>query len=665
MVVTSVCLVLALSGCLDRPSPSPSQPGASPSPRPEATSSQPASGLIGPDGGTVDGPDGTRIVVPPGALAADATIGIARSSTGAPALPQITPVGQVYAFTPHGTTFAVPVTVTLPFASGSVPEGAVPILYKTNAQNAWEPVSGATVEGNAITASVTGFSWGVTGVERRSPQRSWDFIVARNAEVIHDDDSTLAPWAEVHPREVFQANPIDLDGDGQSTLEAFSSADGVTFWASADDVGGSELTQVQGFYKRTPDAFLRFVITAAVLEAADLNQAPTLDECPAGGSDLTTCTLLHGDLEFHADAFDADSEPLLDRNGDQALNAFGLATLNGHAGAWQFNPVAFPNFRQQVFTAGDFDFVEDLNGSTGKTHPRAQLNHHIVIDVDLSRLEVDDKFYVQSLVAAQAVNGRARESAVRAYLRDPSGGSATTVETSGLEVTLEPMAPPTPPGVIPPLPCPTGPDPAAGTIQFSAPTYPMLETHFVGVGDVSVTRAGGMKGAVSATFAAGDGTGVAGTDFEPASTTVRFADGDATPRTLPLEILGNDDAQEDRTVNLTLSDPGGCATLGSPSTAVLTILDDDGVVVRPDTFTVGGRVNGLIGTVVLENHRGLFLEVTDDGPFTFTDIPTPAGEPYFVKVFNQPHQPQQTCTVTNGEGTFSDHDVTDVLVSCV
>ena len=92
---------------------------------------------------------------------------------------------------------------------------------------------------------------------------------------------------------------------------------------------------------------------------------------------------------------------------------------------------------------------------------------------------------------------------------------------------------------------------------------------------------------------------------------------------------------------------------------------DDGSVVRPDTFTVGGTVNGLIGTVVLENHRGLFLEVKDDGPFAFKDIPTPAGEDYFVKVFNQPFQPQQRCTVANGEGTFSDHDVIDVVVTCV
>jgi hypothetical protein len=78
-----------------------------------------------------------------------------------------------------------------------------------------------------------------------------------------------------------------------------------------------------------------------------------------------------------------------------------------------------------------------------------------------------------------------------------------------------------------------------------------------------------------------------------------------------------------------------------------------------------GTVNGLIGTLVLQDHHGLFLQVFDDGPFTFSNLPTPIGMPYAVTVFNQPHDPIQVCTVTNGTGTFTDHNVTDVLVTCV
>ena len=56
---------------------------------------------------------------------------------------------------------------------------------------------------------------------------------------------------------------------------------------------------------------------------------------------------------------------------------------------------------------------------------------------------------------------------------------------------------------------------------------------------------------------------------------MNFADGDTATRTVPLDILVNANIEADRTVNLTLSEPGGCATLGAQASAVLTILDDE------------------------------------------------------------------------------------------
>ena len=35
-------------------------------------------------------------------------------------------------------------TVTIPFDPASVPAGSAPVLFKTNAQNQWEQVAGAT-----------------------------------------------------------------------------------------------------------------------------------------------------------------------------------------------------------------------------------------------------------------------------------------------------------------------------------------------------------------------------------------------------------------------------------------------------------------------------------------------------------------------------------------
>ena len=243
------------------------------------------------------------------------------------------------------------------------------------------------------------------------------------------------------------------------------------------------------------------------------------------------------------------------------------------------------------------------------------------------------EFTLACALQALVVNARGRESGIGAYLRDPQKTGGTAIETTGLEATNNPLLirpPPEPPPV-----CMSGPDPAAGVLQFSSATY--RSRRYLSGGDaIVVTRTQGSAGAVSATFTTSDGTAVAGVDYTPVSTTVHFGDGDTAPRVVPLTILLDRVEEPDKTVTLTLSEPGGCATLGPQSSAVVTILDDDGPIVQPTLFTVGGTVNGLIGTLVLENHRGLFLEIFDDGPFTFSQIPTPSGEPYFVRVFNQP-----------------------------
>ena len=66
--------------------------------------------VVGAAGGTVVGPNGAKVVIPPGALATDTTINIAQIAASTAALPAGFSVsGQTFAFTPHGTTFAVPV----------------------------------------------------------------------------------------------------------------------------------------------------------------------------------------------------------------------------------------------------------------------------------------------------------------------------------------------------------------------------------------------------------------------------------------------------------------------------------------------------------------------------------------------------------------------------
>jgi hypothetical protein len=109
-----------------------------------------ASATVGPTGGTVNGPSGASVVVPAAALAADATIGVEQTAAGAPLLPAgAKALGPVFAFTPHGTHFALPVTVTVPFDASAVPPGAKVVLVKTDdTQTGWEVIGGTTVSGN-------------------------------------------------------------------------------------------------------------------------------------------------------------------------------------------------------------------------------------------------------------------------------------------------------------------------------------------------------------------------------------------------------------------------------------------------------------------------------------------------------------------------------------
>jgi putative esterase len=79
------------------------------------------------------------------------------------------------------------------------------------------------------------------------------------------------------------------------------------------------------------------------------------------------------------------------------------------------------------------------------------------------------------------------------------------------------------------------------------------------------------------------------------------------------------------------------------------------------TYSVGGTVSGLSGTVVLQDNGGDDLSVTANGPFTFA-TKVASGSPYSVTVKTSPSG--QTCTVTSGSGTVGSADITNVAVSC-
>ncbi len=127
--------------------------------------------------------------------------------------------------------------------------------------------------------------------------------------------------------------------------------------------------------------------------------------------------------------------------------------------------------------------------------------------------------------------------------------------------------------------CPPSPP---GSLQFSSSTYSVNEHG--GLAAITVTRTGGNNGTVGVTFTSSNGTAQAGSDYVSVNQQVFFADGDTASKTVNIPITNDSTSEGNETVNLTLSNATGGATLGSPNTAVLTIMDDD----APDTIITSG-----------------------------------------------------------------------------
>jgi glucose/arabinose dehydrogenase len=131
-----------------------------------------------------------------------------------------------------------------------------------------------------------------------------------------------------------------------------------------------------------------------------------------------------------------------------------------------------------------------------------------------------------------------------------------------------------------------------GSLQFNASSYSLLENG--GIITITVTRTGGTSGTVSVHYATSDGTATAGSDYTAASGTLTFADGEAS-KTFNVTVLDDNLVEGNESLTLTLSSPTGGATLGSPATATLTIVDNDssGGVNLPPGFTQTAVATGL------------------------------------------------------------------------
>jgi hypothetical protein len=111
---------------------------------------------------------------------------------------------------------------------------------------------------------------------------------------------------------------------------------------------------------------------------------------------------------------------------------------------------------------------------------------------------------------------------------------------------------------------------AAGSLQFSAANYNALED--VGNLTVTVIRSGGSKGTLSVNYGTADGSATAGSDYSAVSGTLVFADGELS-KTFTIPIVNDGASEPAETLRLALSGVTDLETLGSQSTATVTIQD--------------------------------------------------------------------------------------------
>lgn len=110
-------------------------------------------------------------------------------------------------------------------------------------------------------------------------------------------------------------------------------------------------------------------------------------------------------------------------------------------------------------------------------------------------------------------------------------------------------------------------------LAFSAAEFSSSESG-TSIAAVTVTRTGRSSGEVSTTITLTDSTAISAADYDSTPINISFASGEMT-KTVILPLVDDTLVESPETINLTLGNPTGSATIGKQDTAVLTIVDND------------------------------------------------------------------------------------------
>ncbi|WYM00653.1 MAG: Calx-beta domain-containing protein [Gloeotrichia echinulata CP02] len=145
--------------------------------------------------------------------------------------------------------------------------------------------------------------------------------------------------------------------------------------------------------------------------------------------------------------------------------------------------------------------------------------------------------------------------------------------------------------------------PQPGTVSFNTANYTVNEN---GTANINLIRSGGSDGEISVTVTPTDGTATAVSDYNNSPITVTFAEGE-TSKTVTIPLTDDSIYEPNETVNLTLNNPTGGANLGTQSTAILNIIDNDAVpgVIQFSNATYSINENGTpVTAVTLTRNNG-------------------------------------------------------------
>ncbi|NCR19362.1 MAG: hypothetical protein GPJ22_19990, partial [Microcystis aeruginosa LL13-03] len=109
-------------------------------------------------------------------------------------------------------------------------------------------------------------------------------------------------------------------------------------------------------------------------------------------------------------------------------------------------------------------------------------------------------------------------------------------------------------------------------LAFSSPTFTIREDG-TAIAAVTVNRIGRLTGVVGATLNLDGGNATYPDDYTQTSLNISFAEGENS-KIINIPVRNDIISEPDETVNLTLVNPTGGATIGSQNTAILTIVDN-------------------------------------------------------------------------------------------